>query len=156
MSRKMRNKIAAFLLPLAVMLGVTPAYATEVDSKNDKVTTDLKKGEKAPFDGILLSLRLAAEVKENCAPETIEKRCQVRIDEAKKLANSECTQKTDVLKVEVSACQEKHVKVVAAKDEYISVLESKLPKWYESPKLWFGIGIVVGGGVVIAVARNVN
>jgi len=156
MSRTMRSKIAAFLLPLAVMLGVTPVYAAEVNSKNDKITTDLKKGDKAPFDGILLSLRLAAEIKENCSPDTIEKRCQVRIDEAKKLANSECTQKTDILKVEVSACQEKHVKVVAAKDEYINVLESKLPKWYESPKLWFGIGIVVGGGVVIAVARNVN
>lgn len=156
MSRTMRSKIAAFLLPMMFLLGTSPVYAAEVDSKNDKVTTDLKKGDKAPFDGILLSLRLAAEIKENCAPDTIEKRCQVRIDEAKKLSDSACTQKTDVLQASVSACQTKHLEVVAAKDDYIKVLESKLPKWYESPKLWFGIGIVVGGGVVIAVARNVN
>lgn len=156
MSRKMMNKFITFLLLLTTLSLSLPVYASDVDSKKDKVTTDLRKGEKAPFDGVLLSLRLAAEVKENCSPVTIENRCSIRIEEAKKLIGSDCTQKLDVLKKSISACQAKHDEIIIAKDEYIKALESKLPKWYENPKLWFGVGLVIGGGTVFAIAKNVN
>ena len=151
MSKTMRSKIASVLLVIFSTLVCTPATVhADVDSKNDKAATDLHKGDKAPFDGTLLTLRLAAEIKENCKPDIIEQRCKVRITESVTLCQSDCTKKTDILNAQVSACQKKYDDVVVAKDKEIDFLHKKVeeltPSWYESPKLWFGVGLVVGIG----------
>lgn len=153
MSRTTRSRFVTWFLPLFIFMTSAPVFA-DVDSKNDKVTTDLKKGDKAPYEGILLTYRLAAEVKENCNPGVIEKKCQIKVDEQVGLCKSECKKETDILNAKYDALQVKHDTAMKAKDDYIKTLESQLPKWYESPKLWFAVGVVVGGGTVIAVARN--
>ena len=155
MSRMMRSKfvafVCAFLLPVA-------SFAAEVDSKNDKVTTNVKKGSTVPYDGLLLTHRLAAEVLENCKPEIIDARCKAKTDEAVALCESKCKSEKTVLQVSVDACQKKYEDVNAAHKVQVGKLEARIdeltPKWYESPKLWFAVGIVVGGGTVIAVARS--
>ena len=161
MSRMTRSKIASALLVVFTALVCTPAISyADVDSKHDKVATDLHKGDKAPFDGTLLTLRLAAEIKENCKPDIIEQRCNAKITEAVTLCQSECTKKTDILKVEVSACQKKYDDVVIAKDKEIVFLHKKIheltPAWYESPKLWFGVGLVVGVGGTAYLVKSLS
>lgn len=155
MSRMMRSKFVAFVC--AFLLPVT-SFAAEVDSKNDKITTNVKKGSTVPYDGLLLTHRLAAEVLENCKPEIIDARCKAKTAEAVALCESKCKSEKTVLQVSVDACQKKYEDVNAAHKVQVGKLEARIdeltPKWYESPKLWFAVGIVIGGGTVIAVARS--
>lgn len=137
-------------------VGTTYAKADEVDSKNQSVVTDIKKGQKAPYDGILFSIKMAADVKENCNPEIIKLRCDIRVQEATGLKDNECTAKTTLLDVKLREQNEKFTKQIDAREKYIKKLEANLPKWYDNPRLWFGLGVVVGGGVVFAIAKNVN
>jgi hypothetical protein len=156
----MKSRIASFLVLFFTSMVCAPSVHAEVDSKNDKAVSDLHKGDKAPFDGTLLSLRLAAEIKENCKPDTIEQRCQARIKESVALCQNECTKNTEVLKVQVSACQKKYDDVVIAKDKEIDFLHKKIdeltPAWYESPKLWFGVGLVVGIGGTAYLVKSLS
>ena len=155
MSRIMRSKFIAFVC--AFLLPVT-SFAADVDSKNDKVTSNVKKGSSAPFDGVLLTYRLAAEVMENCKPEVIDARCKAKTDEAVALSESRCKSEKTVLQVSVDACQKKYDDVNEAHKVQVDKLERRIaeltPRWYESPKLWLAVGVVIGGGTVIAVARN--
>ena len=155
MSKMMRSKFVAFLC--AFSLPVT-SFAADVDSKNDKITSNVKKGSSVPFDGVLLTYRLAAEVMENCKPDVIDARCKAKTDEAVALSESKCKSEKSVLQVSLDACQKKYDDVNAAHKLQVDKLEARIveltPRWYENPKLWFGVGILVGGGAVIAVARN--
>ena len=155
MSRMMRSKFIAFVC--AFLLPVT-SFAADVDSKNDKVTSNVKKGSSAPFDGVLLTYRLAAEVMENCKPDVIDARCKAKTDEAVALCESKCKSEKTVLQTSVDACQKKYDDVNTAHKLQVDKLEARIaeltPRWYESPKLWLAVGVVIGGGTVIAVARN--
>ena len=156
----LKSKIVIILLPVFMSAQVVPAYANDVDTKVEKLVTDLQKGQKAPFDGILMTQKLAAEVKENCSKDVIEKRCDARVKEAVGLAQSECTATTSVLNSKVSACQLKYDESIAAKDKEIESLKVKLdkmePHWYDSPELWLGIGVVLGGGAVYGIVKAVK
>ena len=157
MSKQTISRVAKFLLPLFFLVSsVTVARAEEVDSKNQSVVTDLKKGQKAPYDGILFSLRMAAEVKENCDPAVLKHRCDVRVQEATGLKENECAAKTFVLETKLTEQKEKFTEQIQARDAYIKKLEDGLPKWHDNPRLWFGIGLVIGGGVVFTIAKNVK
>lgn len=141
---------------VVLSIGATSTNAEEVNSKNQSVVTDLKKGQKAPYEGILFSLKMAAEIKENCNPDIISHRCDVRIQEAVSLRDNECAAKTSVLDVKLSEQQEKFTKQIETRDDYIKKLEGALPKWHDNPRLWFGLGIVIGGGAVFVVAKNLK
>lgn len=156
MSRKIKSSIASFLVMLFVLLNPAQAFTAEIDSEKEKVTTDLKKNDKAPYAGVLLSLRLAAEIKENCNPETLKQRCDIMVLEAELLRNSDCKKRTDILDARLAAAQDKHVEVVAAKDALIDLLRGNGPKWYEDNKLWFVMGFVLGGGAITLAVRNLN
>ena len=155
MSRMMRSKFIAFVCTF--LLPVT-SFSAEVDSKNDKATSNVKKGSSVPYDGVLLTYRLAAEVLENCKPDVIDARCKAKTDEAVALSESKCKSEKTVLQASIDACQKKYDDVNASHKIQIDKLESRIaeltPRWYESPKLWFAVGVVVGGGTIIAVARN--
>jgi hypothetical protein len=159
----MKSRIAGLFLPLFLLASLTPAHACAdggegVNTSVDKVTTDLKKNDKAPYNGILITYKLAAEIKENCAPEIIEKKCNAKIDEQVGLCKSACKKETDILDAKYNALLMKHETVSREKDKYIKILESQQPSWYENYKLWFvvglGTGVVIGGGTLIIIARN--
>ena len=156
MSRMMRSKFVALI---CLLMFPFTAFA-DVDSKNDKVTTNVKKGTTVPYDGLLLTHRLAAEVLENCKPDIIDARCKAKTDEAVALCESKCKSEKTVLQASLDACQKKYNDVNDAHKIQVDKLEARIaeltPHWYESPKLWFGVGIFAGAAVVITVARNVN
>jgi len=95
---------------------------------------------------------------ENCKPEVIDARCKAKTDEAVALSESRCKSEKTVLQVSVDACQKKYDDVNEAHKVQVDKLERRIaeltPRWYESPKLWLAVGVVIGGGTVIAVARN--
>lgn len=159
MSRKKTSKIIAFFLTIAMLTGIpTPAFSGEVNSKEEKLVTDLKKGDKAPYDGILITFKLAAEIKENCNPETSKKKCDILIKEAVDLEKSQCTKSTDTLQMRLDALQIKSDEILKAKDAEIAALRDKIKPslWYKSPELWFSVGVFVGGAAVVGVVTQVR
>ena len=160
MLRKTTIKTSVFACFFFLFQSLSASFllANEVDTKNDKVVTDLRKGDKAPYDGILLTARMAAEIKENCNPAVSKQKCDILVKEAVDLSLSECKKNTDILQSKYDAFQVKHDKVVSAKDKEIQDLRDLLKPapWYESPKLWFGVGVVTGAAVIITLVKNTN
>jgi hypothetical protein len=116
----------------------------------------VKKGEKAPYTGILMTHRLAAELEQKCSEEIQESRCQIRIRKEVALRDSKCKERVDTLETKVQLTAERHKKEIEAKNIRISALESKLPKWYESPRLWFAAGVFLGGATIVLAVKSSN
>jgi len=154
------SKLTSFLTVLALIstLFISPVYAAEVDTKTEKVSVGLRKGDKAPYEGVLLTLYFAADVRENCNVDVLKKRQDIAVKEAVGLAQNECTLTTSILRAEVSSEKQKFIDVISAKDKEIEHLReiASPPAWYESPKLWFAVGLVLGAGTVIYVANTVT
>lgn len=121
----------------------------------EKLVTNLKKGEKSPYDGVLLSVQLAAEIKNNCSPEIIQKRQDAAVQEAVSLCKSAAQKDSVIFTEKLQAQEAKYEKIIAAKDIEIQTLRDKLrpPAWYESPKVWFTVGLVAGAGTVVYIMR---
>ena len=159
---KMKKSNLSVLLIFSMVTNLfvsTASFAAEVDTKNQKVVTDLKKGDKAPYDGILLTQRLAAEIKENCNPDVQKKKCDIQVKEAVDLANSDCTRTTDILKAKIEACETTSLKIIDAKNKEIESLRDLLkpPPWYKDSKVMFEIGAVIGlavGGTAVYFLRK--
>ena len=150
------KKFFSFFIATLMLIQSSVSFADESQPSSDKVSTVVTKGSKAPFDGVLLSVKLAAEIKANCDPVNIENKVKIERDEATKLCQSECKSQIDVLNAKLQASQEKHQSVIAAKDKEIEALRDLLKPapWYQSPKLWFGVGLIAGGATVVVLARN--
>lgn len=150
------SRVIVSLVCIFLVLLPSRVRAEEVDTNNDKVSTVVTKGNKAPFSGILLTVKLASEMKANCDPQNIDKRIKIEREEATNLCQSQCKTQIDILNGKLSAAQEKHIEVVAAKDKEIADLRIMLSSssWYTNPKLWFGVGIVVGATGVVVIAKN--
>lgn len=156
MLKNLKSKLLSLFLVLAMLLFPAATHAQEIDTEKDKYVADVKKGEKAPYTGILMTHRLAAEIEQNCSEEVQESRCQIRVRKDVALCESKCKEQTGVLESQVLLASERHKKEIQAKDLRISALESKLPKWYESPKLWFAAGVFLGGATVVLAVRSAN
>jgi hypothetical protein len=153
MSKKMTN-IVAVLVGLCFMSATfsTAAFSQE---QQEKLVTNMKKGEKSPYDGVLLSHPLAAEIKNNCSPEVIQKRQDAAVNEAVSLCKSAAQKDAEILVEKLRAQEEKYEKIVKAKDAEIQVLKDMLkpPAWYESPKIWFVAGLVIGGTTAVYIMK---
>ena len=164
MSKTVNRSIIVFLIPLVLISSTIPAYATEVNSKVENVTTSLRKGQSAPFNGVLLTLHLGAEIKENCSAVVIEQRCNAKITKSTDLCKSDCAKKTEILGGQFTVSKIKYDEIIVAKDKEIQVLHTTIddltPSWYQSPRLWLVVGIVagaaIGAGATVMVVKAVN
>ena len=160
MLRAIKNKVTAFLLIFLMLSFVSPhaAFAKEVDSKKEKVVSNVAKGQKAPYEGVLFTILLAAEIGENCDPANMKKKCDILTTAAVSLASNECTKTVTVLTATNKAQEEKYSAIVSAKDEEIQRLRdiSKPAAWFESPYLWGSVGFLLGGTGVYLIAKNVK
>lgn len=147
---KMINKFFSLVALFSLIFSIFATPALCDDAPAEKLTTSLKKGDKAPFEGVLLSIPLAAEIKNNCAPDVIQKRCDVKVNEAVSLCKSESQKELDIFGEKLKAQEEKYEKILKAKDEEIKIIRDQLkpPAWYEKPTLWFAVGVVAGGATV--------
>ena len=127
-----------------------PAIAA--DSINLGKVSQLRKGQHAPFSGILLSetaaARLFADLK------FTERECQLRLTKELKINTVQLTSQIDALKLRLEVETTRTTSLLAVKDERIKFLEKnwRPTPWYESGEFWFAIGIV--GGILITVASG--
>ena len=149
---KIKNKWLAIFCSLTFFIATTaPAYANEEiqDTLSTGRVTNLSQGERAPFQGILLSESAAAKLFADL--EFTEKECQLRLTRELEIASITSRSQIDALTLRLQVETERTDRLLDIKDERIEFLEQnwKPQPWYESGEFWFGMGVV--GGVLITV-----
>lgn len=140
----MINNVISILCIASIVFAAMPVLA------NDKLVTNLEKGQRAPFKGILLSNSSAAKLfadikfsKEECDASLSEKleTLSIRHQSNIKILNA---------KIEIEAKRTQSLLLV--KDERIKFLEKNYmpPAWYEQGEFWLAVGVVAGIGITIA------
>lgn len=152
MLRKTKNKwLALFCALIFFVATITPAYADDdiEDTLSSGRVTNLSKGERAPFPGILLSD--AASAKLFADLKFTEKECQLRLTRELEIVSITSRTHIDALTLRLQVETERTEKLLDIKDSRIEFLEEnwRPQPWYESGELWFGMGVV--GGVLITV-----
>lgn len=126
------------------------------DIADDLKAQTLRKGGVAKFDGILFSIPLVVKMK--VEKSFLEKKCeeQVRYESEKVIAKWKAKLEKNTiiheamirkLKAEGSMLNEQ---LDYCHEELEDQISSSSP-WYESPYLWFPVGVIVGSGMTIAI-----
>ena len=117
---------------------------------NGKIAA-IKKGQKAPFDGILLDKR--AEATMTAKRESAVKICEMNKDFSVKKITAECNFKKRLIVIERDTNKKKFDELMRIKNSEVKRLESALKKTQkqEYTKLWFVGGFVAGVGMSIGI-----
>ena len=117
---------------------------------NGKVAA-IKKGQKAPFDGILLDKKAEATI--TAKRESAVKICELNKDYTIKKLKAECDFEKRVLTIEKDSDKRKHDGLMKLKNAEVKRLEEALKKSQKPDysKLWFVGGFVAGVGLSIGI-----
>jgi len=151
-----------FIVPLliftlifpAALFAEPPAPSTNEEIDPPKVT-GIKKGEPAPYNGILLNTTAAAKIfadKEYSAKE-----CELRINFNVQKEMLRMQLLLDTTRISMEATEQKYNSIFSIKDkeiERLSQIASSRPNEYST--WWAAGGIVVGIVLTIAVVYGVN
>jgi hypothetical protein len=135
------SRIASIVVSLAILIAPTLAFA---QSPPTNAVADLKLGEPAPFDGVLMSHDVVAEIvvemeyaQDSCAIE-LEKQKQITVIEYDhKLAQCE------LLKIIETDRLNKLIEVKQNRIDFLEKRWSPVP-WYETPMFWYATGVASG------------
>ena len=147
------NKIISIFCCILVFWLPTTAYADspkiEAESVSPGVITELRKGQHAPFSGILFSRDAA--VKMYTQLKFTEEECKLRLSKELDILKLDYETRLKLINLKLDVESEKNQKLIAVKNDRIKFLEKNLnpPKWYESGEFWFSMGVV--GGILITV-----
>ena len=117
---------------------------------NGKIAT-IKKGQKAPFDGILLDKK--AEATMAAKRESAVKICKLEKSLLEKSAKASCRLDVSILNAQLSSQKTKHKELMALKDAELKRLNQTL-KESQKPSynsLWAGAGLLVGVGLSLGI-----
>jgi len=114
------------------------------------LVTQVKKGDAAPFTGVLLSNDTAAKLFGDI--KYSKKECDARLSKELEFSKIkfESLLKTEQLKFDVE--KKRLDGMIAVRDDRIKFLEDNYrpPAWYESGEFWFAFGVVAGIGITTA------
>ncbi len=145
----------AFLIawtPLVAHADDTPPPRVDTTTINLGKVTQMRKGQHAPFSGILLSDTAAAKLFADL--KFTERECQLRLTRELRINTLQLTSQIDALKLRLDVETTRSTSLLAVKDQRIKFLEEnwRPTPWYESGEFWFAMGIV--GGILITVASG--
>jgi hypothetical protein len=167
------QKLFSVLLSLALILLAVPAQASPWTTSliapppNDDISlgsagaiSPLKKGDKAPFDGVLLDSVATAKLMVN--QQQSEAQCQIEIEKEVSIAEAKLQLDLANLKAENQSLQ-KEIKVrIDLKNEHIKFLETEAAKnvqkanngkWWLVGGVAIGIALTIGGAFIIREIR---
>lgn len=137
------HKILAILCAVSICL---PAQALcEV-----KLVSELSKGQKAPFKGILLSedsaAKLFADIKFS------KKECENLLTEKLEIQKIKSDAEINGLTLTLNIEKSRFESLLSVKDERIAYLEKNYlpPAWYETGEFWFAVGVLMGIGITVS------
>ena len=146
---KMMNNLLSLLCSFCVALSPALVHAQE-SNVSSSLVTNLKKGEKAPFSGILLSdtaaAKLFADIKFS------KEECKLKLDEELQVTKIRNDAQVQALELQLKVEKKRSESLLSVKDDRIAFLEKNYmpPAWYESQELWFAIGVIAGVGLTAA------
>ena len=148
-----KNKIVSVICSFALLCATSNLSYADVNSSTDlKVVTEITKGQKAPFSGVLLSeqaaVKLFADLK------FTKEECTLRLERELDLATITYKAQIDSFKIRLEVETERTEKLLDIKDNRIKFLEEIYapPAWYESGSFWVAVGVI--GGVLITIGTG--
>ena len=119
---------------------------------NGKVAA-IKKGQKAPFDGILLDKKAEATI--TAKRESAVKICEIDKNYTIKKLKSECDFNKRILTIEKEAAEKKYNGLMALKNAEIKRLEDSLKKTTKPDYThwWFAGGVLAGIGLSVGIFK---
>ena len=149
----MFKKFISLICVFSFVFYVTPAYASEPTPNNDQeltselkngVVTQVKKGDPAPFSGILLSTTAASKLYGELR--FFEEGCKLTLDKELEIQRIKYDTEVSALKLKLDVEIERTEKLLEIKDRRIEFLEKnwKPTPWYESGEFWVAVGVVSG------------
>lgn len=135
---------------LCFMLVTGPALAQDPTVIDGAQVTALERGDRAPYDGILLSDATVAKLRARLATE--EASCRVRIDHQAAVDRTDLDHAKAILESRLLLCQETAAARLDVKDAELAVLAKRLEdaeKARLSGQFLFGGGVVVGVGLTV-------
>ena len=140
------KRILPFIL--SINLIVAPIYAIEPDEK-PKIA-EIRKDQKAPFDGILYNY--AADAQMAASREREELECELISTHIVKREKAKCDLAVNSTKVSLDATQKKYEAILKIKDnetERLSKIALDKPNKYNS--LYFSGGVIIGVGLSVLI-----
>jgi len=124
-------------LTALVLLFSFPSFASDI------VAEGIQKGQKAPFNGIIMDAESAAKVIAEREYEI--KKCDIKIEHEKKKKDSLCDLKTKILDAKLEAEKEKYEAVTKIKTEEIKRLTEVIENTSADYSEWWFVGGFVAG-----------
>ena len=146
------------MLTFGTAIIISPiARADDIKIKFEAVSP-LKKGDHAPFTGILFSKDLAARIEAERKTMISLKLCDAKLSASILIARSELQLKLDIVSGKYSALQTKHTDLIGIKDDQITFLRKNyMPTpWYKEPSFLITMGVIAGIGLAVAGAHLVK
>jgi len=135
---------------IAIFCCISVAYVPVSVYAEEGLVTQVKKGDTAPFTGVLLSNETAAKLFGDI--KYSKKECDARLSKELEFSKIkfESLLKTEQLKFDVE--KKRLDGMIAVRDDRIKFLEDNFrpPAWYESGEFWFAFGVVAGIGITTA------
>lgn len=137
-----------------------PSPDGENEEDVGKALSPMKKGQKAPFTGVLFSSPAAAEIIVEL--ESFQEKVQIEVDNAIKLQQINCKKEIDELKIKSSTDKKILETRIEGNLKVINNLNLELKKANEKAAsglpsfFWFGIGTVSGIAITVVTAYAIS
>jgi len=130
---------------------VPPVRLAPGEEDPGKALSPMRKGQKAPFTGVLLAPASVADIIVDT--ETIEERIHIEVTRAMQEEQAKCDKKVSDLDARLTADKKVLQASVDGRLREINILNVELKKsqsFIRNPVLWGGVGFVVGVGLSAA------
>lgn len=118
----------------------------------------MQKGDRAPFDGILLSKDLASKIEADRKTMVALKICNANTKAEVDSAKSVLTKQLDEMTAKYNALDEKHERLMEIKEEELEFFRKSYqpPPWYKEPAFLISMGLIAGAGLSVGAAYIVK
>jgi len=142
------------LLLVFTLIFPAPLFAEPPEELEAPKVTGIKKGEEAPYDGVLLNTTAAAKVfvdKEYSAKE-----CELKINFEIHKEALRMQLLLDSTKASLEATEKKYTSILSIKNQEIERLSKLAVEKKDYSQWWAAGGIIVGIGLTLAVVYSVK
>jgi len=136
----MRKSLSVILVLLIALLHPTLSFAQEAK------ITDLTKGQKAPFNGVLFNTQAAAKIMAD--QKFAQEECQLKIDLELEKLQADLNLQLESTKVTLKSNEKKYQSILQIKDEEIKRLTELALESEGDYKHWWAMGGFVSGALI--------
>lgn len=149
------NKVVALFCAIMLFVTTTAAHANDTLEnvvESQEIVTNLELGQKAPFEGVLLSKPAAAKLFGEL--NFFEEECKLTLTKELEIASIKYDADIAALRLKLEVETERTESLLRIKNERIEFLEEnwKPPAWHESGEFWMAVGLV--SGILVTVAAG--